>query len=223
MSEQKNLVIIAGHSIYKGKEYEDIYSDNSWYLKDFQKDEAKYYIEHILTGINLVNKDLSSLLIISGGFTNPAVPFRSEAMSYYELAESQDWFDKITGRIFLEEYARDSFENLLFGLCRFYELTGRLPEKTTMVSWKFKKARFRFHWDTLSINNYKFEYCGVNNPEDLTSALDGEKKALAEFKISPYGIKNNLRRKKQLRNPFNRKFNYDCPIFSYTLNLLKSV
>ncbi|MBN1634065.1 MAG: hypothetical protein JW917_07870 [Ignavibacteria bacterium] len=223
MPGQKNLVIVACHSIYKGKEYEDIYSDDSWYLKDFQKDEPKFYIEHILTGIKLANNDSSSVLIFSGGFTNPAVPFRSEAMSYYELAESQGWLDKIIGRLFLEEYARDSFENLLFGLCKFYELAGKLPEKTTMVSWKFKKARFNFHWNTLSINNYKFEFYGVNNPEDLSAAIEGEKKAIAEFKISPYGIKNNLKRKKQIRNPFNRKFKYDCPIFTYTLNLLKSV
>ena len=223
MTDEKNLIIVACHSIYKGGECEDIYTDGCWYLKDFQMGEPMFYVEHILEGIKLVKKDPSSVLIFSGGFTNPEVPFRSEAISYYELAESQDWLENIKDRLFLEEYARDSFENLLFGLCRFHELGGRLPDKTTMVSWKFKKSRFKFHWDTLSINNYKFEYFGVNNPEDLTAAIEGEKKALAEFKISPYGIKNNLRRKKQIRNPFNRKFKYDCPIFSYTLNLLKSV
>jgi hypothetical protein len=223
MPHHKNLIIVACHSVYRGKEYEDIYSDDSWYLKDFQKDEPKFYIEHILTGIKLADKDSLSVLIFSGGYTNPSSPGRSEAMSYYEIAESQEWLDKCSKRVFLEEYARDSFENLLFGVCRYYELAEELPEKTTVVSWKFKKARFYFHWNTLSINNYKFEYFGVNNPEDLNAAMEGERKAIAEFKISPYGIKNNLRRKKQLRNPFNRKFNYDCPIFSYTLNLLKSV
>ncbi len=223
MPEIKNLIIVACHSIYKGKKYEDIYSDDSWYLKDFQKDEPRFYAEHIYTGIKFAEKDPFSVLIFSGGYTNPSAPDRSEAMSYLEIAEYQEWPDKCSNRVFLEEYARDSFENLLFGLCKFYELAGRLPEKTTMVSWKFKKSRFRFHWDTLSINNFKFEYCGVNNPDDLTAALEGEKKAISEYKISPYGIKGNLRRKKQMRNPFNRKFSYDCPIFSYTLNLLKSV
>lgn len=32
------------------------------------------------------------------------------------------------GRAFTEDRARDSLENLLFGLCRFYELTGRYPD-----------------------------------------------------------------------------------------------
>jgi len=223
MPEFKNLVIVACHSIYKGKEYEDIYSDKSWLLKDFQKGEPMYYIEHILTGIKLVNKDPSSILIFSGGYTHSTFPEKNEAKSYCELAETQQWCDKCQGRLFTEEYARDSFENLLFGICRFYQINGYIPEKTTMVSWKFKKTRFRFHWDTLSLSNYRFDYNGVNNPDDIHSATDGEKETLNEFKIDPYGLKENLRLKKKLRNPFDRKFEYDCPVFSYTLNLLKSI
>lgn len=42
----------------------------------------------------------------------------------------------------LQEHARDSFENLLFSLCRFHELTGSYPEHLTMVSYDFKRARF---------------------------------------------------------------------------------
>jgi hypothetical protein len=41
-----------------------------------------------------------------------------------------------------EEHARDSFENLLFSICRFYELTGNYPESITVVGFEFKKERF---------------------------------------------------------------------------------
>ena len=38
-------------------------------------------------------------------------------------------------RLCLQDKARDSFENLLFGLCRFYELTGHYPEFITVGGW----------------------------------------------------------------------------------------
>lgn len=41
-----------------------------------------------------------------------------------------------------QEHARDSFENLLFGLCRFHELTGAYPAHVTVVSYSLKKRRF---------------------------------------------------------------------------------
>jgi hypothetical protein len=33
-----------------------------------------------------------------------------------------------------EEHARDSLENVLFSICRFYELTGHFPHNITVVS-----------------------------------------------------------------------------------------
>jgi len=45
--------------------------------------------------------------------------------------------------------ARDSFENLLFGVCRFRERAGHYPDTVTVVSWGFKAARFDLHRETL--------------------------------------------------------------------------
>lgn len=42
-----------------------------------------------------------------------------------------------------EEYARDSYENVLFSLCRFFEITGRYPEKVTVIGFAFKEKRFK--------------------------------------------------------------------------------
>ena len=41
-----------------------------------------------------------------------------------------------------QEHARDSFENLLFSLCRFHALTGAYPKKLLIVSYEFKHERF---------------------------------------------------------------------------------
>lgn len=42
----------------------------------------------------------------------------------------------------MQEHARDSFENVLFSLCRFYELTGHYPAAITAVSYTLKQRRF---------------------------------------------------------------------------------
>lgn len=45
-----------------------------------------------------------------------------------------------------EEFARDSYENLLFSICRFHEYTGNYPRNITVVSFEFKRKRFiEFH------------------------------------------------------------------------------
>jgi len=41
-----------------------------------------------------------------------------------------------------QEHARDSFENLLFSLCRFHALTGAYPQRLLIVSYEFKHQRF---------------------------------------------------------------------------------
>jgi hypothetical protein len=42
----------------------------------------------------------------------------------------------------MQEHARDSFENVLFSLCRFYELTGHYPAAITAVTYTLKQRRF---------------------------------------------------------------------------------
>ena len=53
-------------------------------------------------------------------------------------------------RALTEEHARDSFENLLFSVCRFRELTGSYPHNITV------KTFFTFKCLTL------YPYCDVN-------------------------------------------------------------
>lgn len=62
-----NLIIVAGHSVYVGKNLNDVFDDTNWFLYPFQKGEPKLYIEHIKTGCDLAKSDKYSLLIFTGG------------------------------------------------------------------------------------------------------------------------------------------------------------
>lgn len=63
---------------------------------------------------------------------------------------------------FMQDRARDSLENLLFGLCRFYELVGRYPEFVVVVGYDFKKHRFStLHRTALRLPEEGFRYEGT--------------------------------------------------------------
>jgi hypothetical protein len=71
-------------------------------------------------------------------------PFqKGEPRFYLEAANAIEWFrhPEVTRRTILEEFARDSVENLLFGICRFRECTGEYPEHVTVIGWAFKSER----------------------------------------------------------------------------------
>lgn len=44
-------------------------------------------------------------------------------------------------RVTTEEFALDSYQNLLFGIMRFKEVTGRWPAKITVVGYEMKRRR----------------------------------------------------------------------------------
>lgn len=219
----QELIIVACHAVFIGDTKEDIYMDDKWVLFPFQKGEPKFYVEHLKAGIKLASEKSNSVLVISGGRTRQEVLVFSEAGSYFKLAELEGWFgfEDVKKRTYLERYARDSFENLLFSLCVYFNLYGKLPKKTYLVTWKFKQQRYDFHRESIGLNPDEFEFVGVNNPEDLDLAIENEKRTLLEFKSDPYGIKGILREKKQLRNPLWVTHPYKCTVFKDILESLK--
>ena len=81
----------------------------------------------------------------------------SEAASYYYLAEEKGWLTAGTGkdsnikdRTFLEEFARDSFENLLFSICRFKEVIFDFLHRL----WDISSPRT--FWDIYFVFQYTF-------------------------------------------------------------------
>jgi hypothetical protein len=210
----KNLIVVAGHAILRDLKH--VGEDAGWFLLDFQKGEPKRYIGHIELAVREAAADPESLLIFSGGPTRIEAGPRTESLSYWLVAEHYKWFGhpEVNERAYLEDFARDSFENLLFGICRFKEITGELPEIVTVVSWEFKRARFAdLHREAMGWPREQFRYVGANDPEAIEQALRAEEKAREKYLADPYSLGDEFRLKKDQRNPFRRQNGYaiSCP------------
>jgi hypothetical protein len=211
------LIIVAGHAVYLGKAHCDPACDGAWDLQTFQKGDPPYYIEHIRFGVELAAKRPSSLLVFSGGQTRREAGQKSEAGSYLLLANHYGWWGKtgVASRTVTEEFARDSYENLLFGICRFRECTGRYPASLALVSWAFKRKRFDFHRRAIGWppEKRRYEYHGINDPDDPEQAMNNENRTMKAFMKDPFGTEEPLQSKRGRRNPYGRKPPYPetCP------------
>ncbi|GLI62625.1 hypothetical protein VaNZ11_005289 [Volvox africanus] len=203
----KNLVLVAGHAVYTGVDYSEANKESSWFLEEYQKvkGEAQSFLDHIQLGIEEAALDPDALLLFSGGQTRRAAGPRSEGLSYWVVAEAAGWFghSEVRNRTFTEEHARDSFENLLFSLCRFYELTGHYPDTITVVSYTLKEARFRtLHRQAVRWPAEYFRFVGTPVPPDAVGAKEGEARTVSAFAADPYGCGGDLLAKKLRRDPF---------------------
>ena len=211
----ENLVLVAAHAIYAPvRALSDPALNETWFLQDFQRGEPPFYAEHVRRGVELAARD-NTLLVFSGGQTRIEAGPRSEADGYHLLAEAFCWWghEAVAARAALEEFARDSFENLLFGLCRFYEVAARFPARVTVVSWAFKRERFGMHRAALRFPAERFAFEGTNDPADLESARRGERHTIELFRRDPYGAHAPLADKRRARDPFRRHHAYEsrCP------------
>jgi hypothetical protein len=206
-------ILVAGHSVVV--DFHQVERDAGWALLDFQRGEPGKYIEHVRRAVELAAADPAALLIFSGGQTRAAAGPRSEAQSYWGVADHFGWFGmpQVRSRAITEEFARDSFENLLLGICRFREYTGRWPDAVTLVSWEFKRGRFAMHREAIRWPEARFRYMGANNPDDLPQALEAEARAVHAYTADPYSSGGFFRAKRAERNPFRRQHGYDvsCP------------
>jgi hypothetical protein len=204
----RNAILVAGHAVLRDPNR--LESDDGWFLLDFQKGEPPKYLEHIERGISLAAEDPEALLVFTGTQTRVAAGARSEAASYYWAADLLDWFGflEVQERTVTEEYARDSFENLLFGICRFCEVAGAWPEQVTVVSWEFKRRRFGLHREAIRWPEARFEYSAPNDPSDIGQALEAEALAIQRYSADPYSAGDFFRRKREERNPFRLTHGY---------------
>jgi len=215
----RNAVIVAGHSVVV--DFNRVEEDSGWALLDFQRGEPKKYIEHVRRAVEEASADPAALILFSGGQTRAAAGPRSEAQSYWGVAEHFQWFDlqQVRGRATTEEFARDSYENLLLGICRFREYTGNWPAAVTLVSWAFKRARFDLHRTAIGWPADRFRYIGANDPDDLPQALVSEQNAIRAYTGDPYSSGPAFRKKRMDRNPFRRQHGYAvcCPELTHLL------
>lgn len=90
----KNLVMVAGHSVYTSSSCGKVDKEDSWFLEPYQRNpgQAATFVSHIQEGVETVAKDDDALLLFSGGETRKEAGPRSEAQSYWAVAESKGWF-----------------------------------------------------------------------------------------------------------------------------------
>eukprot|EP00903_Cladosiphon_okamuranus_P005512 g5492.t1 len=203
--------------------------DEDWFLLDYQKgkDVPRALVGHIQGGLDELDADENSLLLFSGGKTRgPAGP-KSEGESYFFVADHYDWWGRpdLRSRASTEDFARDSFENVLFSICRFKEITGSYPTKITIVGYDFKARRFEdLHVAAIRFPPEAFRYVG-QHPEgkfDHAAAAEGERtSALEPYRSDPYGCTagGTLAEKRHQRDPFHRTPPYTlvCPEMSALL------
>lgn len=92
-----NLVMVAGHSVYTSNSCAKFEDESSWFLEPYQKNpgQAATFVEHIKVGVDIAAKDDAALLIFSGGETRKDAGPRSEAQSYWAVADSEGWFGNL--------------------------------------------------------------------------------------------------------------------------------
>jgi hypothetical protein len=126
------LIIVPCNSIYNGSSFTNnqVDKENNWFLYDYQHGLVPEFINHMKVGIHMTKQLLGkSLLVFSGGQTRKPVGPQSEAQSYWYVADrGLGWFGEreVAAYATTEEFALDSFQNIFFSICRFYEVTGAI-------------------------------------------------------------------------------------------------
>ncbi|WRT65039.1 uncharacterized protein IL334_001981 [Kwoniella shivajii] len=225
--ELNHLIMVPGHAIWLGHDPTKATQNDDWILEPMQKSgSVKTYIKHIERGVEELKKDNKALLVFSGGATRlPPSPPLPEALSYHNLAHALSLLPStplpteegnsksplpLNLRAATEEYALDSYENLLFSIARFKEVTGRYPGKITVVGYGMKRRRFvNLHRAALSFPSSNFTYIGINDQGDIKGHYQGEfKYGFKPFIYSPSGCHPPLSIKRLVRNPYKRYHPY---------------
>ncbi|KAL5198831.1 hypothetical protein ABZP36_002343 [Zizania latifolia] len=91
--------------------------------------------------------------------------------------------ENVRSQALIEEHARDSFENLIFSVCHFRELTRSYPQNITVVSYDFKEERFaQLHRSVLGFPKGKFFFPGTpTTPTTREAAVKGEASVRSQF------------------------------------------
>lgn len=160
------------------------------------------------------NQD-KTILVFSGGATKQDLTLLTEARSYYHAALAQELsqghigggrahqlYSK--GRILLEEYATDSYQNLLFSILLFRQTIGRYPKNIRVITHAFKSKRFlelhapAIHWPMDRIHVQGLD--PVMSIAEVESTLEGEAKfGYGPWKQDPLGTGSVLSGKRKQR------------------------
>lgn len=129
---------VPGHGIWLGSDASKATEDDDWLLEPNQLGgkNVKTFVKHIIAGAQLAQEDPESLLVYSGGQTRlNSRSISTEAMSYARLARAGNFYSQFGSRksretedgeqeferVTTEDFAMDSYENILFSIARFKE------------------------------------------------------------------------------------------------------
>lgn len=218
-----HLIIVACHAVFILPSNTNELTANTirqlkyWHLDIPPQSTADIpsYLAHISKGLDMLKEDGNAVLMFTGGKTKKNAGPVSEAYSYRVIASimlqqnatlSIKQRHSIESRIFLEEYARDSLENLAFSVCKYHDVFRTIPTKITFISYPFKEERIAsLHRGALGIPEDMFRFVGVCDQKEGLPALDS---AFKDFYSDPYGTGEKLTRKRVQRNPFLQIHDY---------------
>ena len=174
------------------------------------------YLDHIKAVAKLLQEGATDILIISGGATKPQIEM-SEAESYAKILQYL-LPENLRAKVILEESAKDTLENLLFGICRAHQVTGQWPSSVTVISWVWKKERIQLIANALRLPGYS--YLGVG---DKVNPKTPEEIA-AEIADDPLYRLPGLAGKRAERDPWKWPIPYgDIPEFRTIFNVLNEM
>ncbi|EJD37504.1 hypothetical protein AURDEDRAFT_116756 [Auricularia subglabra TFB-10046 SS5] len=213
-----HLIVVAGHAIWHGCSPEERMHEDDWILEPIQREQKllSTFFKHISKGAELSLSDPKSLLVFSGGQTR-STSLETEGASYLRLAHDAKLFGRDYNesapfpRATSEQFALDSFQNVLFSIGRFHEVTGSYPSRITVVSFGAKRARFvELHSQALRWRADRFNYVGIDPADKAAAAMfQGEKQfGYAPYSKDLYGCHGELLAKRRKRNPFHRFHSY---------------
>lgn len=129
----------------------------------------------------------------------------TEAESYMRLALGMDLFGGSTpfSRATTETYALDSYQNILFSIARFHEVTGRYPSQMTVVGYEMKRRRFEdLHRTAIRFPTAVFEYIGLEPPATADEAITArqgevrvETQTILGFTLIPTILRSHIAQK----------------------------
>lgn len=209
LAQCTELVIVCCHATYVGDGSDT--SSTEWVLQEFQRpdprtgkpSEHETYILHILAGALMAERRPQAMLMFSGGMTGHSNFTEAEGYEkvFHRLGSRWESFHRYE----LENWATDSYQNLLFSILRFRQVSGRYPESVTVVTHAFKTDRFlELHAPAIKWPADRIRVQGINPPFTLLELQDTEEgeaeRAFQLFVNDPYGVQPSLANKRRARN-----------------------
>ena len=227
------LIVVCCHAIWVGEPETDAFGlenlEDGWLIESFQNGETSTFIKHIQAGLDILRNNESAILVFSGGATKPNRTKLTEAGTYgqFVLQNEPPDFHNISDRIFTEDFATDSFQNILFSLLGYPRFvhecynhrpglfagtaTAQLdipfsPQQLIVIGHEFKKARFEeLHLPALRYptDPSRFMYIGIDPPFEehkMQEIKDGDaKRGYGVWKDDLYGTGPVLAQKRVAR------------------------